>query len=56
MSVLAVEDVGKALGDLAGAAEKQAVGELHDVGFVDGVNLFAAVLAGVLEGEFGDAR
>ena len=35
--------------------KKQAVGELHDVGFVDGVNFLAAVFLGVLEGELGDA-
>ena len=54
--VLAVEDLGKPLGHLARAAQKQPVGELHDVGLVDGVNLLAAVLARVLEGELGDAR
>ena len=35
----------------AGAAQKQAIRELHDIGLVDGVNLLALVLAGVLESE-----
>ena len=49
--VLAVINLGKSFGHFAGAAQKEAVGQLHDVGFVDGVNLFAAVLAGVFEGK-----
>ena len=53
--VLAVKNLGESLGNLARAAQKQAVGELHDVGLVDGVNLLAAVLARVVKGEFGDA-
>src|SRR5262249_32701764 len=36
-------------------AQEQAVGHLHDIGFVDGVNLFAAVAFRVVERESGDA-
>ena len=36
--------------------EEESVGHLHDVGFVDGVNLLAIVVARVLESEFRDAR
>src|SRR5665213_144975 len=54
--VLAVENIREPLGHLAGTAQKKPVGELHDIGFVDGVNLFATVLARVFEGELGDAR
>src|SRR6266568_167901 len=53
--VFAVEYFRKALGNLAGAAQKQAIGQLHDVGFVDGVDLFAAMLARVFKCEFSDA-
>src|SRR5258708_24971785 len=53
--VFAVSDLGKSLGHGAAAAQKQAIGELHDIGFMNGVNLLALVLAGVLEGKFGDA-
>ena len=40
----------------ADRAEEQAVRELHDVGFVDGMNFFAAVTASVIEGKAGNAR
>ncbi len=53
--VLAVEDFRKAFRHLARTAQKEAVGELHDVGLVDGMNFLAAVLARVFEGELGDA-
>src|SRR5690242_16254244 len=53
--VLAVRDLGIFLGDVAGAAQEEAIGKLHDVGLVDGVNLLALVLAGVFEGETGNA-
>ena len=33
------------LGDGADGFQKQAIGKLHDIGFVDGVNFFAAVFA-----------
>jgi len=54
--VLGIDDVGKFLRHLARTAQKKPVRQFHNVGFVNGVNLFAAVLAGVLEGKFGDAR
>ena len=39
------------MGDDAAAAQEQPIRQFHDVGFVDGMNLFALVLAGVLEGK-----
>jgi len=54
--VLDVGDVGELRGDFLTAAEEEAVGELHDVGLVDGVDLLAAVFLGVIEGCLGDAR
>ena len=54
--VLGVEDLRELFRDFARAAQEEAVGELHDVGLVDGVDFFAAMLAGVLEGKLGDAR
>ena len=42
--VLAVRDLGVILGDVARAADEKAIGKLHDVGLVDGVNLLAADL------------
>src|ERR1051326_2229197 len=50
-----VFDVFILLGHGADGAEKEAVAQLHDVGFVDGVNFLAIVFAGVLKGEAGDA-
>src|SRR5580698_2842859 len=47
--MFAVGDLGIVLGDGSGTAQKQAIRELHDVGFVNGVDLFAVILAGVLE-------
>ena len=41
-------------GDRPAALEEQAVGQLHDVGLVDGRDLVAAVGDGVLEREAGD--
>ena len=46
--------ISKILGDVAAAAQEQAVGKLHDISFVNGMNFLALILAGVLEGEFGD--
>src|SRR5207302_4229329 len=53
--VLAVGNLGILFGDIARAAQEQAVRKLHDVGLVDGVNLLALVLARILERELGDA-
>lgn len=53
---LSVElDVGELLGDLAGGAQEEAVGHLHDGGLVHGADLVAANVAGVLEGIAQDA-
>ena len=49
-----VFDVGILWGYVANGFEKEAIGELHDIGFVDGVNLFAAFTLGVFESEVGD--
>ncbi len=51
-----VLDIGILFGDGANGLEKEAVGELHDVGFVDGVNFFAAMALGVFKSEVSDAR
>ena len=51
-----VLNFGKLGGHGANGAQEQAVRELHDVGLVDGVNLFAAVAARVIEAKAGDAR
>src|ERR1019366_1356571 len=53
--VLAVGDLGILLGDGSRAAQKQSIGHLHDVGFVDGMDLLAIVLTRILEGETRDA-
>ena len=50
-----VFDFGIIGGDGADGAQEQAVGKFHDVGFVDGVNFFAAFALRVLKGEAGDA-
>ena len=49
-------DVRILLGDAAEAVEKEAVGELHDVGLVNGRHAPAAVAPRVLEGEPRDPR
>ena len=51
-----VLDFGILRGDVTDALEKEAVRELHDVGFVDGVNFFAAFALGIFEGEMRDLR
>jgi hypothetical protein len=43
-------NVGELLGDLAGSAEEETVGHLHDGGLVDSADLLPANVAGVLEG------
>ena len=53
--VLAISDLGIFLRDVARAANEQAIRQLHDVGFVDGVNLLAVMLARILKGESGNA-
>src|SRR6185437_3400298 len=53
--VLAVGDLRKVSGDFPRALEEQAVGHLHDVGLVNGVDLLPIVFARVLKGEFCDA-
>src|SRR5579883_325819 len=52
---LLVLDLRKFGGCFAATAQKQTVGQLHDVGFVDGGNLLALVLARVGEGVAGNA-
>ena len=47
--------VGELLGDLAGGGEEETVRHLHDGGLVDGANLVAADVLGVLEGIADDA-
>ncbi len=42
--------------DVARTADEQSVGELHDVRLVNGVDLLASELAGVLKGPARDAR
>ena len=54
--VLAVGDLGILLGDVTRAADEQPVRQLHDVGFVDGVDLLAMDPPRVFEGEARDAR
>ena len=49
--VLAIGDLRIFLGDIPRAAQKQAVGHLHDVGFVDGENFLAFLPARVFEGK-----
>ena len=49
-------DVGVGLGHPAEAVEEETVGELHDVGLVDGRDAPASVAPGVLEGVARDAR
>src|SRR5207244_873990 len=41
---------------IARATEKKTIRQLHDIGFVDGVNLLALILASVFESKAGDAR
>jgi hypothetical protein len=43
-------NVGELLGNLAGGAEEETVGHLHDGGLVDSADLLPANVAGVLEG------
>src|SRR5207253_6126208 len=42
--VLAVGDLGKVLGHAPAAPQEQSVGQLHDVGFVDSMNLLPLIL------------
>ncbi|KAI3488747.1 hypothetical protein L1887_47088 [Cichorium endivia] len=53
--VLVVGDVRVLLGDLSAGVEEHAVGHAHDGSLVDGGDLVAAVLLGVVEGVAGDA-
>src|SRR5579864_2249599 len=53
--VLAIGDLGIFLRDGTGTAKEQTIGELHDVGFVDGMDLLAFVLARIVESETRDA-
>src|SRR5262250_1529033 len=54
--VLTIGNLGVFLGYRARAFQKQAIGQLHDVGFVNLVDLLAMVPARVLKSEFRDAR
>src|SRR2546429_5824264 len=40
---------------IARATEKKTIRQLHDIGFVDGVNLLAVILASVFKSKAGDA-
>src|ERR1035437_7602787 len=53
--VLAVSDLGILLRNRSRAAQKQSIGHLHHVDFVDGMEFLALVLATILEGETRDA-
>src|ERR1041385_7406249 len=55
-AVFAVSDLRILLGDVAGTAQEQAIGELHDVGLVDAVHAPALVLPCVFESKAGDTR
>src|SRR5208283_5354733 len=55
-NVLAVGDLGILFRDVARAAQKQAIGQLHDVGFVDAMNFLALVFASMRERETRNAR
>src|SRR5438445_1486028 len=55
-NVLAVGNLGIFFRDVARTAQKQTIRQLHDIGFVDGVNLLALILASVFESKAGDAR
>jgi len=50
-----VLDVFVALGDGAQRLQEQTVTQLHNVGFVNGVNLLAAATLGVFKSEAGDS-
>src|SRR6185437_11906677 len=52
--VLGVLDVVELFRHFARATQEEPVGELHDVGLVNGMDLLAAVLARVFKGEAGD--
>src|SRR5207253_3888650 len=49
--VLAIGDLGILLGNVAGAAQKKAIREYHEVGLVNGVDPLALVLARIFEGK-----
>ena len=53
--VFAVGDLRIFLGDIPRAAQEKTIRKLHDVGFVDGVDFFAFVLASVFKGESSDS-
>ena len=54
--VLAVGDFRKFLGDFPRAPQKQAIGHLHNVRLVNGMDLLALIFARVFESELRDAR
>jgi hypothetical protein len=54
-NVFAVGDLGILLRNVARAAQKQSIGQLHDVGFVDGMNFLALIFACILESKTRDA-
>src|SRR6266702_1041346 len=54
-NVLAVGNLRIFLRYIARATEKKTIRQLHDIGFVDGVNLLALILASVFKSKAGDA-
>src|ERR1700730_4644368 len=54
--VLVVLHLRKALANLAAAAQKQPVRELHDVRLVDRMDLLSSMFAGIVEGKLGNPR
>src|SRR5271157_2805826 len=55
-NMLAVGDLGIVLGNVARAADEQPVRQLHDVGFVDGVDFLAMHPPRIFEGKLRNAR
>src|ERR1700757_1000144 len=54
--VFAVSDLGIIFRYVAAAAQEQAIGQLHDVRFVDGMNFLALILTRIGKCEFGNPR
>src|SRR5260370_10254417 len=54
--VLAVGDLGILFRDVARTSQKQSIGQLHDVGFVDGMNFLALIFPCILESKTRDGR
>ena len=54
--MLEVGNLGIDLSRIATTAQEQAIGQLHDVGFMDSVYLLALLAAGVAKGKARNAR